>query len=581
MTQTTPQQPAKKPAQQSSLHFLCFRLVDQQNNPLSGRRYTMSWTNVGSETQSAVEGVSSADGRTTAISTRGQVPVSLSIAPLAGGECRPIGQSTQSKPENGHAVVTVRLAFNATATTAPESQDHCETLTLRQGKQRVKYVINNVPRVRNGGKFYGSNLKNLPYLIVDASTLEVLQGGQKSGEPAKFRGTATQVSTREVAVDGVQEVGIVLGAAASGGLENWQSNADRLIMYRVVPESEGLTTVVLTETVETNNNERIKDLILANGSGGQRAGTLNGKVWAAFTRSYTIEEVGAWIDGNLTLANAQGDLTSWYQADRPSLSQIEWAENLGKIEARQAEQYRNAIHARLSGEVSDGMNSPSPLRMQLKWRELLEPFYCGQITSIPDPSRRHSQGGEIIVMPLNLTLKLRVGFCDNAGEYTEITQAEVLAKNHPYIYMMLLSACAEAGVSFVEISGMWRPMLGSYLHKLGDALDIMAVDAVADRLPRFNFSGSRVAGNALAQRFSTLLYEHRYANSAQHIYKFDDYPHSSDGSHDDHLHITCMSQRPLEARDSAGYVAAGDFNTPFPSPVSPHIKGIQRPRLAR
>ncbi|WP_449467855.1 hypothetical protein [Stenotrophomonas humi] len=570
---------SSKPAPPPAKHHLCFRLVDLQNNPIRERRYTLEWTDVGAQAPSQREGTTGADGRTIKITTQGQVAVSLAIAPPAGGQCRPVGQSVQSKPENKPFVVTVRLTFNATATTAPQSQNHCETLTLRQGKQRVKYVINNVQSVKNGNGTYSSHLVNLPYLIVDAMTLEVLHGGKGIGEPARFLGSRTKVSTAEVAVDGVAQVGIVLGAAASGGVDNWRRNADVLAMYRVQPESEGLTTVTISEVIQLPSEGENRSLGTVSGEGKERTAVLNGKVWATFTRSYTVQDIREWITGNLTLTNQDGDLTSWYGVARPSLRQIEWAEQRGKITAQQAKRYREAIAPPMPGRRREDI--PPPLRMQLAWSELLEPFYSGQIVNISKPGRDHSQGGEIIIAPLDLVLKLQVGFCDNAGEFTGISQADVVAKNHPYIYMMLLSACAGAGVDFVEISGMWRPMLGSCLHKLGDALDIVVVDSHRDELDRFGFRNSDVASNALARRFNTFLYEHRYANSAQHIYKYDEYPHSADPGHWNHLHITCASHRSIELRDLAGYRAAGDPEAIIPPPVSPEIKGMQRPWLVR
>lgn len=570
---------ASKPAPPPAKHHLCFRLVDLQNNPIRERRYTLEWTDMGAQAPSRREGTTGADGRTVKITTQGQVAVSLAIAPPAGGQCRTVGQSVQSKPENKPFVVTVRLTFNATATTAPHSQNHCETLTLRQGKQRVKYVINNVSSVRNGAGIYSSHLRSLPYFIIDASTLEVLHGGKSFGEPAKFLGSRTQVSTVEVAVDGVASIGVVLGAAAGGGIDNWRRNADVLVMYRVQPESEGLTTVNITETTQLPSEREIRNLGSASEEGKERTAVLNGKVWAAFTRSYTVQDIRAWITGNLTYSNQGGDLTSWYKVAHPSLRQIEWAEQRGKINAQQAAHYRKAVSSPTSGRKEGG--ALPPLRMQLAWSELLEPFYSGQIVNIPKPGRPFSQGGEIIIAPLDLVLKLQVGFCDNAGEFTGASQADVISKNHPYIYIMLISACADAGVNYVEISGMWRPMLGSCLHKLGDALDIVAVDSHKDDIEKFGFNNSRVANNALANRFNALLYEHRYANSAQHIYMYDEYPHSADPGHRNHLHITCASHRSLEACDLAGYRAVGDPEDIFPAPVSSEIKGMQRPWLVR
>ncbi|WP_156455772.1 MULTISPECIES: hypothetical protein [Stenotrophomonas] len=573
--------PANRPAPPPAPHYLCFRVVDMQNSMIAGRRYTLEWTDVGAQEASRREGTTAADGRTIKITTRGQVAVSVAIAPPSGGQCRSVGQSVQSKPENKPFVATVRLTFNATATTAPQSENHCETLTLRQGRQRVKYVINNVPRVPDGGGWQDNHLKNLPYLIVDANTFEVLHAGKGLNEPAKFTGSKTQVSTVEIAVDGVASVGIVFGAVANGDWDEWRRDPANMVIYRLRPAAEGLTTVTITETTSLRLDLSIVDLLATEGNGLQRTAILNGKVWALCTRSYSVQGIRALITGNLTLPDEDGSLGAWYQVARPSRGQIDWAEQHGKINAGQAAEYRTALTLPAAVLAANAAALPSPLRMQLSWSELLEPFYSGQIVNVPLPNRAFSQGGEIIIAPLDLTLKLQVGFCDNAGRYTGLSQVEIVAKNHPYIYMMLLSACAEAGVNKVEISGMWRPMLGSCLHKLGDALDIVAVDARNDRLAEFQFNRNRVANNALARRFNTLLYEHRYANSAQHIYQFDEYPHSADGHHLNHLHITCMSRRALDPRDTAGYIGPNQQGALTPPSVFPEAngRGDERPWL--
>ncbi len=578
--------------QPPAAHFLCVRLVDQQNRIIdAGRRYTLAWTDSGATTPTTREGTTGTDGRTAQIHTRGGVPVTLSIAPPAGGQCRPVAQSITSKPATRHPVVTVRLAFNATATTAPQSQEHCETLTLRAGQQRVKYVINNVPTVRNGGTDYASYLSNFPYLIVDAETLEVLHAGTVRTEPARFSGSRTQVQTAEVAVDGVKIVGIVLGGTANGDPQRWRDEARDLVMYRVRPAPQGLTTVTITEQAEEGEPPEDNNPLTTvhDVSPAQRTAILNGLAWRTFTRRYTMADLRAWINGRLTLDTPQG-ITTWYEIAQPSERQIAWAQQNGRITAQQAASYRYALahpQAPLTAEqqrqrqqIPDGIRSPEPpppLRLQLDWADLLAPIYTGQIGNIPDPNREFSQGGDILIDPLDLTIRLQNDFCDNAGQTTGATQAEVLTHNHPYLYMMLLSACAQADVHHVRIVGSWRPMLGSILHKLGDALDVTEVDNHRDRLPMFTFNGAHVRNNALANRFNTLLYEHRYARAAQHIYYGDDYTHGSDGSHRNHLHITCNSRVALDARDLAGYRGPADPANVPAMPQPGQLPGWQQP----
>lgn len=186
-------------------------------------------------------------------------------------------------------------------------------------------------------------------------------------------------------------------------------------------------------------------------------------------------------------------------------------------------------------------------------------------------ARRSVDAGRLTA--LEVYVQPRAGHFDESRWAQQAAQARLDA--------LRVSACAEAGVNFVEISGMWRPMLGSVLHKRGDALDIVAVDAGDDRLPEFKFRNNNVRGDALAKRFSALLHDHRYADAGQHIYKFDDYPHGADGDHWHHLHITCNSRRVLEVRDLAGFRAPGDPDVLFPPAVSCDIGGMERPWLVR
>lgn len=556
-------------------HFLCFRLVDAQSSPIkNGRQYALTWTDTGATSETSYSGTTDANGRTSEIQTVGAVAVRLAIAPPAGGECQPVGHSVTSKAKDKNRIVTVRLAFAAITATAPKSQNHCETLTLRSGKQRVKYLINNVPRVLNGGEYYSSYLGSFPYLIVDADTLEVLHSGTTQDQPAKFTGSKTQVSTVEVAVDGVTSVGIILGGAANGDPQRWKDEAGDLVMYRVKPAPEGLTTVTITEKAEVGEEPQTDRALTEVEIKPINTGSsiLNGLTWRTFTRSYSMEDIRKDITGVLTLDTPSG-ITTWYEIENPTATQIDWALTRAKISAAQAARYHDILEnpsttpfeARHNDwlQVPESIRGPEPLppppplRLQLAWAELLEPIYTGAFDGGYDEEQT-SPGGSIVIHPLGLEIELKSGFSDNAEEIAGINQKQVLTHNHPYIYMMLLSACAQVGATHVKIVGSWRPMLGSILHKLGDALDVTEVDNKHDQLAMFTFSGSHVRNNDLAKRFNTALYDHRYARATQHIYYGDDYLHGSDNYHKNHLHITCNSRDPLHERDTSGYRGPAD-----------------------
>ncbi|MCK9193700.1 MAG: hypothetical protein M0P19_07485 [Nevskia sp.] len=114
---------------------------------------------------------------------------------------------------------------------------------------------------------------------------------------------------------------------------------------------------------------------------------------------------------------------------------------------------------------------------------------------------------------------------------------------------MLLGACRESGVTHVRVESTWRPMYGSVLHKLGDAMDITLVEDEDHHADAFSYGGGKV--NTIARAFGDALYKHRYAVQRALFYIGDAYNQGSttDKAHNNHLHFTADRLKPLHEQD--------------------------------
>jgi hypothetical protein len=535
-TKTAPKAPAAKAAA-TAAHYLQFVLQDHDGTPIQPpRRYTLTYTNEGETTETTKSGTTTADGLTAAITTKGRVNVLLGIAPPEGSECKLIG-SLPSRPKKGEPL-PVRLAFHAIITSAPKPEDKCETLIIRSGKQRIQYLIDNVDKV--GG--HENKLLNLPYLIVDVDSGEILSRSPNSvGGPSLMKGDATQVHTDAVDVDGVKTVGLVFGNATDDS-GRWKDPLNDLILYQVEPKEEGLTQVFITEIAKSGD-----DIALKLGENIYKA-QLNGKTWAHVARHYTVDDIETLIPGD----------SAEIVAAHPNEMQIAYAEARKLITDQEAEAYRAArVTKKTVPETPPKAAAPKvaavpelpPLRFTCSWVELLAPIYDGDI--VGKDAEKSSGGGTLLISPLGLTIELSATACGNAVNICKISKQETLRRTHPYTYMMLLDACRESGVTHVRIESTWRPMYGSVLHKLGDAMDLTLVENEDHHAEAFRYGGGKV--NTLAQAFGEALYKHRYAVQRALFYIGDAYNPGSptDKAHNNHLHFTADRLKPLHEQDKA------------------------------
>jgi hypothetical protein len=574
---------APKKSTQAAQHHLQFALLGPNFEALiEPRQYKLTWTNQGEKTPQVTAGATDEQGLTQRISTLGKVPVTLQIAPPDSSDCKLVGSAT-AKPLTSKPLVRVQLAFAAQVTSAPKPMNACERITVREGLQRIQFEIHNITRYTSetSGASYPNYLNELPYLIVNADTLEIISDQLEPPTVApRMTGSASKISTAIVNVDGIKTVGLVLGSATDDQ-SIWKADkGEKAVFFRVQPKESGLTSVVIQEVPRTSSlaTDGVKQTV-------NYKGELNGAVWASICRSFTVDDVKRILPGSLEVV-----------AKHPNEMQIAYAQSRGILNETQAQTYREALAARQDskGSAKKPATPPDlpPLTYACSWAELLAPIYEGHIEhgdppnpQVPvmetdpktkarrpklDPVTKEPvtklkfngdkyealklQGdGQILIKPLGLTLELSgsiVNFgepmAQNAQEVTGLAKDKVMAKTHPYAYLALLESCMNCGVTYVMINCTWRPMIGSVLHKLGDAIDIGKIDNDSDSLKMFTFLNAQV--DDLADRFTKALNTHRYAKPGLTIYNFDNLPANAPFHHN-HLHFTADRLKPLQDQD--------------------------------
>ncbi|TAK84226.1 MAG: hypothetical protein EPO09_21065 [Aquabacterium sp.] len=539
---------AKTPPPPPAEHHIQFLLTEHNTSPITeGRKYKISWTDQGEKALQEQSGTSNSNGLTNLIKTKGRVPITLEIAPPDSSDCKVVGTAF-SKPLDIKPTTRVSLGVTATTTTAPKAANKCEVIDVREGKQRIQYVINNITT-------QGNKLLDLPYLIIDVDKLEPISEKANDSAPKKMAGDSSQVKTVAVNCDGIKNIGLVLGNATDDPAF-WKKNADELVLYRVTPKEDGLTTVVIKEMAAPRQEMFAEDT-----KPKDFKATLSGSVWSRITRKYDIADAKKILSGKTKICT-----------NKPTTVQIEYAAKKSIISANQA------------AELLKQAKSPTQpkerltLEFECTWEELLTPIYTGDISDPPPPENKitkkidqktkketqtpqytdeeykeklnqhaksMSQGqGYIHIPQLDLTIRLDGGATQNAFNVTGLSKADVLKRTHPYAYLVLIEAANTLSIHEYLLSSTWRPMIGSALHKLGDAIDITRIDSKDSTDGSFSYKGSTT--NALATRFSEFVINHRYSVAKQLYYIGDAYNASSsaDASHDDHLHFTVDRLKP-------------------------------------
>lgn len=487
-------------------------LVDAQFAAITEpHQYKFTWTNLGENALQEEAGSTDSKGLTSIINTKGQVNVTVEITQPDGDKPETIVTTTKALTQK--PVKRLQMSFSAQALTALKQTNKVETLTVREGKQQVQYVIS-----RYTGN--SSKISGLPYLVVDADTMEVITdlsrpSGKASALPATGR-------TEIINVDGIKKVGLVLGNSTDEA-SYWQKKANDVVLYKVAPKASGLTTVVITELAEIGDSyaseSTVKDF----------KARLTGSVWAKFSRTYSLIDLGRILPGGLRISVASKDMVRRMYAS-------------GLMTKSQYDQF-----------VSKQSAPKKPLEHRLEatipWVDLLAPIYSDQIVFATGDFPVSARGGGHLFIPqIAFTIRLDDDFCKNANTITGLQPGAVLAKTHPYAYMALLEVSHSLNVTSAMLSSTWRPMYGSRLHKLGDALDITKIDVIDDALGEFAYN-NRIE-DSIAEKFTSGLKGHRYAKSGAIYYNFS----ASAGNmanHDDHLHFTADRLKLLAEQDQA------------------------------
>lgn len=520
-------------------HHIQFILTEHNTSPITeGRKYKISWTDQGDKTPQEQTGTSDSNGLTSLIKTKGRVPITLEIAPPDTSDCKVVG-TTFSKPLDNKPIVRVSLAVTATTTTAPKSANKCEVIIVREGKQQVQYVINNVTS-------QGNKLVDLPYILIDVDKLEPIS--EKSNpKVARFKGNSQQVKTDITNCDGIDTVGIVLGNATDS--ENlWKDKNKKLVMYKVKPAAEGLTTFVI-------NEQAALGALPLDEVNQKLTSELNGEVWKRIIKEYSLDDIKKLLPGSIKIST-----------ERPTKAQIEYASARSLISSE--------LKDKLLAQISDSKSVKSKISLELecKWADLLAPIYDGNAVDPPPPENKTIEkidkktkqkttemefseekfekilkghkdtcnrgGGHIYIPQIDLTIRPDPEATKNAYAVTNLSKVEILRRTHPYAYLALIEAAITLPFHSVTISSTWRPQVGSVFHKLGDAMDITYLEAKNITPESFSYKGAKV--NDLAKQFSDFIYHHRYALKDKLYYIGDDYnsSSSSDTDHNNHLHYT-------------------------------------------
>ena len=336
-----------------------------------------------------------------------------------------------------------------------------------------------------------SNLTNLPYIIASASDkTKILTPDPKKSNPkskisfVQLTGTQSLFKTVTVDVpDDVEEIVIYLGNDAY---------ATRRLhpLFKLMPNEQGVTIATIYEThkealVKLRNNDKTtkkypitKQSQLTKLSDTQYVGYLTGDVWKELSYEFGESDVKRLCD--------------------KSTLKRKFSEDRGRSEITpQAASSKIIAKSNSSPETGNSASTPNPsqasaIEKALKpgeeesmeitdWMEVLQPIYSGDIQDLTGKNCKEYSCH--IDLPLvNIRLKYAPGAFNNAiGAGESVTISDVLSRTHPLAYKGVIEAAWKSGIDVVTISSTWRPMLGSILHRMGVAIDVIFVDDLDDR----------------------------------------------------------------------------------------------------
>lgn len=312
-----------------------------------------------------------------------------------------------------------------------------------------------------------SNLNGLPY-VVTAS------GGKTRVLNAKLKGKSYAElgrphNTPEITVpDGVDAVEIYIGNDA------YESRRFHPL-FTVTPNAQGLTIVTVHELPQKrlkrlqDDPNTAKDYPAA-GEGktvkkedNTYIGYLTGDVWKTLSYEFTMADVRR-------LCTAS-DLSRDFKEDQgrnlvTPLTNTPRAPQVPAVPAANPAATQQDQQETLS--ISD-------------WSVVLAPIYESRIEELTGTT--HDQMTGYVDLPVvNIRLRYQTGaFANAVGASNSVQPADVLKRTNPLAYKGIVEAAWKTGIDELILSSTWRPMLGSKLHRMGVAVDVIFVDDYDDR----------------------------------------------------------------------------------------------------
>ncbi|WP_148041040.1 hypothetical protein [Montanilutibacter psychrotolerans] len=177
------------------------------------------------------------------------------------------------------------------------------------------------------------------------------------------------------------------------------------------------------------------------------------------------------------------------------------------------------------------------------WTVVLSPIYEGRIEELSGES--HDRLSGYVDLPLvNIRVSYQTGaFANAVGAGSTVRPADVLKRTNPLAYKGIIEAAWKSGIDELTISSTWRPMLGSKLHRMGVAVDVVFVDDYDDRNVKGNdvekfraHIGSGKSPSELYSTFSAVVFSD---NTNLTGFKADPWHRkASDNLHKNHLHVS-------------------------------------------
>lgn len=463
--------------------------------------------------------------------------------------------------------------------TTLSSDSHSRQVTTTASTRRIQYRFNaapldtspSAPGAKAGDRIVtdsASNLKALPYAVVSAKDKNrVLSPRLKD---TSYSTLGSPFNTPEIIVpEDVESVEIFLGndAYASRRLHP---------LFRVTPNPQGLTVVNIHELPQARLDRLQADSVSGNAypktaqgqaartAGGTYIGYLTGDTWKTFSYEFSLADV--------TRLCGSSSLRREFKADKGRSRVTPPSPTAAPAEAPTTTDPRPLArividNTRVAKRTPIGLPSNSPGNRApprattptlavirngnfeslsiADWRSILAPIYEGTIEELSGTT--HAEFAGYIDLPVvNIRLRYQAGaFANAVGAGRTVQPADVLKRTNPVTYKGLIEAAWKSGVDELVLSSTWRPMLGSKLHRMGVAVDVIFVDDYDDRtdggkeIDKFKVHIS--SGEAPSRLYSTFSAIALGDNANLGGFKADPWNRKpKDNLHKNHLHVSAV-----------------------------------------